>query len=90
MKSVEQRLAEKLEELEERGKKSTVIEIIESRRSPETKLAAAESALDGSDSSKKLAEVVRRAFKFTPEQARVFVEERRIDPFWKAIREMTD
>jgi hypothetical protein len=90
MKSVEQRLAEKFEELEERGRRTTVVEIIESGRPLETKLAAAERALDGSDSSKKLAEVVRRAFKFTPEQAQVFVEERRIDPFWKAIKEMRD
>lgn len=89
MKSVEQRLAEKFQELEEQGKKATVIEILESRQSPENKLAAANRALGDPDSStKRLAEVARRAFNFTPEQAQEFAEGRTIDPFWKMIREM--
>jgi len=44
--------------------------------------------VDQRTSEQKLAEVARRAFKFTPEQARVFAQERPLHPFWEQIKEM--
>lgn len=91
MKSIEQRLAEKFEQLEEHGQRTTVIEIIESRQPLEKKLAAAEKALgaDLESSEARLAEAARRAFNITPKQAREFAREpSALDPFWESVKEM--
>lgn len=91
MKSTEQKLAEKFDELDERGRRATVIEILESRQPMERKLAAAEKALgeDLESSEQRLAEAARRAFNITPEQAREFAREpSALDPFWESVKEM--
>lgn len=90
MKSIHQQLAEKFDELESRGQQAKVIEIRESGKSWEAKLADAERALgvDLETSEARLAESARRAFNISEEDAREFARFNPEANYWEEIKRM--